>query len=45
MTLTQTSATVGDTLPPMTLPLLTGGDLDLDDLRGERVLLYIWGSW
>lgn len=45
MTLTQAPARVGDTLPDITLPKLDGGDLNLTDLRGKRVLLYIWGSW
>lgn len=45
MTMTQTPARIGDTLPDITLPKLDGGELNLNDLRGKRVLLYIWGSW
>ena len=28
-----------------TLPTLDGTELDLDALRGKRVLLFMWGSW
>ncbi len=45
MTTTPTVARIGDALPDLTLPLLTGGDLALRDLRGKRLLLFFWGSW
>lgn len=45
MTATQTTLRVGDTLPGISLPKLDGGELDLGDLRGKRLLLYMWGSW
>jgi peroxiredoxin len=45
MAQTQQPATVGDTLPDFTLPLLTGGKLSSKDLRGKRLLLFFWGSW
>ena len=42
--------TIGDdhmaqTLPDITLPLVTGGELAFRDLRGKRRLLFMWGSW
>ncbi len=42
--------TIGDdhmaqTLPDITLPLVTGGELAFRDLRGTRRLLFMWGSW
>lgn len=45
MTATQAPARVGDTLPDIILPNLDGGELNLSDLRGKRLLLYFWGSW
>jgi len=41
----QDSASVGDTLPDFTLPLLSGGKLTSGDLREKRLLLFFWGSW
>jgi hypothetical protein len=38
-----TSAGTRLSLPP--LPRLDGGTLDLETLRGKRVLLFMWGSW
>ncbi len=37
--------TVGDYLPDWSLPTLDGTELQLNALRGKRVLLFIWGSW
>jgi hypothetical protein len=37
--------TVGQALPPLTLPDLEGQPLALESLRGKRVLLFMWGSW
>lgn len=37
--------TVGDRLPEWSLPTLDGTELQLNALRGKRVLLFIWGSW
>jgi peroxiredoxin len=45
MVQTQHSASIGDTLPDFTLPLLSGGKLSTSDLRGKRLLLFFWGSW
>jgi peroxiredoxin len=36
---------VGDRLPDVSLPRLDGGELRLADLRGKRLLLFMWGSW
>ena len=36
---------VGDRLPALVLPRLDGGTLDFADLRGKRLLLFMWGSW
>ena len=36
---------VGLPLPDITLPLVTEGELAFRDLRGKRLLLYMWGSW
>lgn len=45
MQTTQAPPRAGDTLPEIVLPRLDGGDLNLGDLRGKRLLLYMWGSW
>ena len=36
---------VGQMLPDLSLPCLEGGDLRFTDLRGKKVLLFMWGSW
>ena len=36
---------VGSALPDLALPLLNGGTLWISDLRGKKVLLFMWGSW
>jgi len=36
---------VGMTTPALTVPLVAGGDLDLQTLRGHDVLLNLWASW
>ena len=36
---------VGEMLPDLTLPRLDGGDLQFADLRGKKLLLFMWGSW
>lgn len=36
---------VGHPFPDVTLPTLDGGELGIADLRGKRLLLYMWGSW
>ncbi len=38
-------ATVRPAAPPLQLPLLAGGDVSLDSLRGRVVLLNFWASW
>lgn len=41
----QTLNAVGRPFPDMTLPLLDGGTLRFADLRGTKLLLFMWGSW
>lgn len=36
---------VGRTAPPITAPLLDGGEFDLNQQRGSRVVLSFWASW
>lgn len=36
---------LGLMLPDLTLPRLEGGDLRFADLRGKKLLLFMWGSW
>jgi len=36
---------MAQTLPDITLPLVTGGELRFQDLRGKWWLLFMWGSW
>ncbi|MEJ7804174.1 MAG: hypothetical protein WKH68_12520 [Candidatus Limnocylindria bacterium] len=38
-------ALTGQPLPDITLPLVTGGELSVQDLRGKKRLLFMWGSW
>ena len=50
MAIEQTGATkvghrVGERAPAWTLPLLDGGELSSDALRGMKTLLFFWGSW
>jgi len=43
--MTAMTTTVGQTLPDLTLPRLDGGELRFADLRGKKLLLFMWGSW
>ncbi len=36
---------VGDSFPDVSLPTLDGGELNFSNLRGKKVLLFMWGSW
>lgn len=36
---------VGQELPEIRLPRLDSGELDLNELRGTKLLLFFWGSW
>ncbi|MEZ4571877.1 MAG: hypothetical protein R2849_16380 [Thermomicrobiales bacterium] len=36
---------VGQNLPDIALPLLDGGELDINSLDGKKRLLFFWGSW
>ena len=38
-------AGIGDQFPDVTLPTLGGGELQVSDLRGTKVLLFMWASW
>ena len=39
------SQVVGLTAPELTVPLVTGGSIDLAALRGHDVLLNLWATW
>ena len=43
--MTAASTDVGQMLPDLTLPRLDGGELRFADLRGKKLLLFVWGSW
>ncbi len=36
---------VGDRLEGIILPLLDQGTVNIDDYRGKRLILFMWGSW
>jgi thiol-disulfide isomerase/thioredoxin len=36
---------VGMIAPALTVPLVTGGEMDLNSLRGHDVLLNVWATW
>ncbi len=36
---------LGEPAPEWTLPTLEGGQLSLRSLRGQKTLLFFWGSW
>ncbi len=36
---------IGTMLPDLSLPRLEGGDFQFADLRGKKLLLFMWGSW
>jgi peroxiredoxin len=38
-------STVGELAPDFTLSDLDGKPRRLSDFRGQKALLYIWGSW
>ncbi len=41
----QSQGAVGGLAPQIRLPLLGGGALSIDELRGKRVLINSWASW
>lgn len=43
--MTAMTTDVGEMLPDLTLPRLDGGEIRFSDLRGNKVLLFMWGSW
>ena len=40
-----TTTGVGAPLSLPVLPQLDGGELDPAELRGKKLLLFMWGSW
>lgn len=36
---------LGTPFPDLKLPSLDGGSVALSDLRGQKVLLFVWASW
>ncbi len=36
---------LGDLAPTWVLPRLDGDELELQSLRGRKVVLFFWGSW
>lgn len=40
-----TIADIGQAAPPMRLPLLGGGEIDLEAYRGRPVVLNFWATW
>lgn len=36
---------IGTRLPDLAFPALDGGTIRLSDYRGQRLLLFVWGSW
>jgi len=43
--LSATPIGAGAAFPDISLPTLDGRDLRFVDLRGKRLVLYLWGSW
>ena len=43
--MSDTLTSVGQRLSMPTLPTLNGTDMDLAELRGKKVVLFMWGSW
>jgi hypothetical protein len=43
--MSDTVTSEGTHLSMPTLPTLDGAELDLQTLRGKKVLLFMWGSW
>ena len=43
--MSHTLTSVGTRLSMPTLPTLDGTELDMQSLRGKKVLLFMWGSW
>jgi peroxiredoxin len=36
---------VGDRMPDLSLPTLSGGTFNLRDCRDKKYILYMWASW
>jgi hypothetical protein len=43
--MSDTMTSVGTRLAMPILPTLDGTEVDLQMLRGKKVLLFMWGSW
>lgn len=43
--MSDTMTSVGTRLSLPTLPTLDGTKVDLQTLRGSKVLMFMWGSW
>lgn len=41
----QNKVSVGDRLPEISLPDLTGRPVALSAYRGRKLLLFVWASW
>lgn len=39
------AVTVGERMKDFTLPLIDGGAVDLEALRGKKTLIFVWASW
>ncbi len=36
---------VGERMSDFTLPLLDGGSINREALRGKKTLIFVWASW
>jgi hypothetical protein len=43
--MSETVTSVGTRLSLPPLPALDGTEVDLQSLRGKKILLFMWGSW
>ncbi len=41
----QNILTVGQLIPDISLPTLNGDEINLSDLKGRKVILFMWASW
>jgi peroxiredoxin len=45
MTLPDNFLKIGDRLPGVSLPSLAGGEIELQDFRGHKLIIFMWASW
>lgn len=45
MSESETTVEPGAPFPDLSLPTLDGDELRFADLRGTKLVLYMWGSW